>query len=79
MISVMAFFIFPKLEETMTQLTPLRLARLEKGLSQWEVSKRTGISQTMISLYEREYVVPNELYKAKLAKLYDKKVAELWR
>jgi transcriptional regulator with XRE-family HTH domain len=60
-------------------MTPLRLARLEKGLSQWDVAKQTGISQTMISLYEREYVEPNDLYKAKLAKLYGNKAQELWK
>jgi putative transcriptional regulator len=55
------------------------LARLEKGYSQWEVAKQTGISQTMISLYEREYVKPGDLNKAKLARLYGKRVQEIWK
>ena len=61
------------------KLNSLKLARLERGLSQWDVAKRTGISQTMISLYEREYREPNDWYKAQLAKLYYKKVEELWK
>ena len=63
----------------MKQMTPLRLARLKKGLSQWDVAKRTGISQTVISLYEREYVKPSDLNKAKLAKLYGRKIEKLWQ
>jgi len=64
---------------TVQSLTHLRLARLERGLSQWDVAKRTGISQTMISLYEREYRNPNDWHMAQLAKLYGKKVKELWK
>jgi transcriptional regulator with XRE-family HTH domain len=63
----------------MTKPTPLRLARLEAGKSQWEVSKETGIAQTMISLYEREYRKPRAEHKNILAKLYGRKVSELWR
>ena len=63
----------------MTALNPLKLARLERGFSQWDVAKRTGISQTMISLYEREYREPNDWHMAQLAKLYGKKVKELWK
>jgi transcriptional regulator with XRE-family HTH domain len=63
----------------MTRLTPLKLARLKKGLSQWDVSKRTGVSQTMVSLYEREYLEPKSEHKVALAKLYGRKVKDLWK
>jgi len=69
--------VFEEVSE-MTALNPLKLARLKRGLSQWDVAKKTGISQTMISLYEREYREPSSWHRAKLAKLYGKRVEELW-
>lgn len=62
----------------MAPLTPLKLARLEAGKSQWDVSKETGIAQTTISLYEREYREPTRDHKRILAKLYRKKLADIW-
>lgn len=62
----------------MTELTPLRLTRLKKGLSQWHVAKETGILQTLISLYERNLKEPTPQHKEILAKLYGKKLEELW-
>jgi transcriptional regulator with XRE-family HTH domain len=61
------------------KLNPLRLARLEKGLSQWQVSRETGISQSTISLYEQEYREPKPEHKEALARLYGKEVEELWK
>lgn len=63
----------------MTKLNRLRLARLETNKSQWEISRETGIAQSLISLYERELVTPKSVHKEKLAKLYGKKVEELWK
>ena len=63
----------------MSPLNSLKLARLEVGKSQWDVAKETGISQTMLSLYEREYLEPKPEHKKTLAKLYGKKVEELWK
>ena len=63
---------------TVTRLTPLKLTRLKRGLSQWHVAKETGILQTLISLYERELKEPKPEHKESLAKLYGKKVQELW-
>jgi len=62
----------------MTYLNPLRLARLERGLSQWHVSQETNIHQSLISLYERELREPSKEHKETLAKLYSKEVHELW-
>ena len=64
--------------KTVTKPTTLRLARLEAGKSQWEVTMETGIAQTLISLYEREYREPGPEHKKTLAKLYGKSVKELW-
>ena len=61
-----------------SKLNPLKLARLEQGLSQWGVAKETGISQSTISLYEQGYRDPKPEHKEMLAKLYGKKVGELW-
>jgi transcriptional regulator with XRE-family HTH domain len=63
----------------MTNLHPLRLARLERGLSQWHVSQETNIHQSLISLYERELREPSKEHKDILAKLYGRKVNELWK
>ena len=63
----------------MPKLNPLRLARLEAGKTQWEVTKETGIPQTRISLYEREYREPKPEHKEALAKAYGKEVGELWK
>ena len=63
----------------MSKLNPLKLARLEVGKSQWHVAKETGIAQTLVSLYERELKKPSENHKEALAKLYGKKVEELWK
>ena len=62
----------------MTRLTTLRLTRLQEGLSQHEVEMKTGIHQALLSLYERELRTPNDAHKDALAKLYSKKVKELW-
>jgi transcriptional regulator with XRE-family HTH domain len=63
----------------MTKLTPVRLARLEKGFSQYDVTKETGIPQSTLSLYEREYVEPKTEHKKALAELYGKKAEDLWK
>lgn len=44
-----------KKEDSLSSTTAQRLrdARLEKGLSMWELSRRAGISQPQISLLER--------------------------
>jgi transcriptional regulator with XRE-family HTH domain len=64
----------------MTKLTPSKLARLEKGLSQYQVEARTGIRQNLVSLYEREIRTPPEAHKQALSKLYDRPPEELgWK
>jgi transcriptional regulator with XRE-family HTH domain len=63
----------------MSKLTPAKLARLERGLSQYDVAKETGIPQPTISLYEREYTEPKPEHKEILAELYGKKVNDLWK
>jgi transcriptional regulator with XRE-family HTH domain len=62
----------------MTKLTTLRLTRLQEGMSQHEVEMKTGIHQALLSLYERELRTPNDTHKETLAKLYSKKIEELW-
>ena len=57
----------------------LKMARLERGLTQWDVSKETGIPQTTVSLYERGYLEPKPGHKKALARSYGKKVDDLWK
>ena len=33
-------------------ITPLKLARLNKGIPQWELSTRIGVTQSELSYYE---------------------------
>jgi transcriptional regulator with XRE-family HTH domain len=61
----------------MAKLNPLRLARLENELTQWDVAKQTGISQSLISLYEKEVLEPKEEHRQALAKLYGREMKDL--
>jgi len=62
-----------------SKLNPLKLTRMEKGLSQWAVAKETGIHQSTISLYERGYKEPTPDHKVILAKALGKEVEDLWK
>ena len=62
-----------------SKLNPLKLTRMEIGLSQWEVAKATGMHQSTLSLYEQGYKDPKLEHKEILAKLYSKKVEDLWK
>ncbi len=63
----------------MAEISSLKMARLQVGKSQWHVAAETGISQSLISLYERGLREPKQEHKKALAKLYRKKVLELWK
>ena len=54
----------------MVRLNRLRLARLKAGKSQHEVALETGLSQTVISLYERELRKPKLDHLRALASYY---------
>ena len=56
----------------------LREARFFKGLNQWDISVKTGIPQSKLSLIERGYVDPREDEKKKIAKVLGQKVAEIF-
>ena len=45
----------------------LFLARSKSKITQWEVARRTGISQSQISLYERGFRTPSAKAKKKIA------------
>ena len=57
----------------------LKMARLERGLTQWEVANATGIHQTYISLYENKLKGATYQHKKTLAKLYARRVKDLWQ
>ena len=48
----------------------LKLARVVKGFSQYEVEVETGIRQNILSLYERRLRTPSVQEKEALARLY---------
>lgn len=56
----------------------LRETRFLKGLNQYDLSLRTGISQSKISLMENGYVVPREDEKKKIAKVLRCKVEDIF-
>lgn len=49
-------------------ISMLRLERIKRGLSQYHLEKLTGISQSIISLYERGIRIPREDHKKKLGR-----------
>ncbi len=56
----------------------LREARFFKGLNQWDISVRTGIPQSKISLFERGYLSPKEEEKKKIAKALNCRVTDIF-
>jgi len=56
----------------------LREARFFKGLNQWDISVKTGIPQSKLSLIERGYVDPKEEEKKKIAKALGCKVEDIF-
>jgi predicted transcriptional regulator len=55
----------------------LRIARVHKRLTQWDLALRAGLSQAKISLIERGYVSPRDDEKEMLAELLELKVSEI--
>ena len=56
----------------------LREARFFKGLNQWDISVKTGIPQSKLSLIERGYIDPREDEKKKIAKVLSCKVMDIF-
>jgi transcriptional regulator with XRE-family HTH domain len=50
----------------MVRLTQLRRARLDAGLTQFQLSARTGISTGRLSLLERELVQPSDAERERI-------------
>ena len=55
----------------------LRMIRAEKEMSQWSLSKETGIHQSKISLFERGFITPNDEEKEGIAKALRVSVDEI--
>ena len=56
----------------------LREARFFKGLNQWDISVKTGICQSKLSLIERGYIGPKEDEKKKIAEAFSCKVTDIF-
>ena len=56
----------------------LREARFFKGLTQWDIAIKTGISQPTLSLFERGYKIPKEDEKKRIAKALGCKVRDVF-
>jgi transcriptional regulator with XRE-family HTH domain len=58
-------------EANMTEFSQMKRIRILRGLSQAEVSKRTGINYADISRIENGVIKPNAEKRALLAHLFD--------
>lgn len=56
----------------------IRLVRLLKNLSQWEIARLTGISQCRISLVERGYIALDETEVKKIAQVLRVEVSDIF-
>lgn len=61
----------------MVTLHPLRLARLKSGKCQYEAALDTGISQSVLSLFERNLKKPKDAQLKALARCYSTDVETL--
>ena len=66
------------MEKKMTN-QKLKEARFKKNISQWELSRLTGISQSAISLIENCYIVPKESQKEAISSALDMELSELFQ
>lgn len=57
----------------------IKLLRLSKGLSQWELSSNAAMSQGRYSMIERGLIDPTEAERAGLAKVLNANPATLFR
>lgn len=56
----------------------LRVLRVTKRINQEEVAKQLGVTQALVSQWERGYRQPGLAHRAKLAKLLGVKVRDLF-
>ena len=49
------------------KITPLKLERVSRGITQVSIFMQTGISNSLISAIERGQFIPSEMHKQKLA------------
>ena len=52
-------------------LTPIKLARLQKGLRQWDLCRELGISESYFSRIETGKVRPSDQQAKRIAELLD--------
>ncbi len=60
----------------MTKITNLKRARIERGMKQIDLSRRTGIRQPLLSEFETGKLVPGPKMRARLARTL--RVPEDW-
>jgi DNA-binding XRE family transcriptional regulator len=52
-------------------------ARAKRRLTQWDIGKATGISQSKMSLFENGYLYPNENEKGAIAEALGMEINEI--
>ena len=60
------------------RLTPLKLKILEAGFTQREISRRSGIDESVLSLITNGRYLPDELQRTKIAQALGRTVPELF-
>lgn len=56
----------------------LKIIRIKRGITQWDLSHKTGIRNYKISLFENGHIEPNKEEKKKLAKALKVKIADIF-
>lgn len=57
----------------------IKLLRMSRSLSQWELSRTVGISQGRYSMIERGLIDPTEVERARMARVLGANPATLFR
>ncbi len=56
----------------------LKVARASRGFSQYELAFKTGICQTMLSLFERGYYQPTQEQAQRIARALEVQVDQIF-
>lgn len=62
----------------MQKITPLKLARINSGYTQFDLAKELGISEKLISAWETQRAVPLPDMRHRVAKILGKESEQLF-
>ena len=62
----------------MRNISKLKKSRFEKNITQWELSRRSHVPQSKISLIESGYIIPSDLEKKQLSRALKCRVEDIF-